>query len=99
MQSKRHIRNAQQLTEGWSETGLRAVSGSNTEGGALLPTGASPDSETFLRRRRNLLCGRSTRSVDYISPSSPAIAPRQLHREGQLLSVFYQMGLYTQVQV
>lgn len=43
MQSKRHIRNAQQLTEGWSGAGLCAASGSNVEGGVLLPKGASPD--------------------------------------------------------
>lgn len=93
MQSKRHIRNAHQFTEGWAEAGLHMASSSNMEGGALLPMGASP---AWLRNlpvpRRNLFCGRSARSVDYISLSSPAIAPCQFPREGCLLSIFCLIG-------
>lgn len=99
MQSKRHLRNAQQLTEGWAEAGLWGVSGSQREGGVLLPTAATPGSETFPCPRRNLLWGSGACSVDYTSPSSPAIASRQLHGEAQLLSGFYLMGLSTWAQV
>lgn len=77
MQSKRHMRKVQQLW-GLVRVCVSAASSCSVEGRVLLPMGAKHGSETCLCSRRDFLYDTSARSIDCISPSSPAITPCQL---------------------